>query len=178
MYTKLIGIVSLDFTLKELRTTLLALREGRSGICGRILTPQSSRHIKTMSQWCLTLWTTIARLEHSYRTQLTEGWPRAETVEHKTSLLLKRSTFAEEVCKWLHPKGTRLLRLYGLPKIHKVGVPLSPTVSNTGVPTYKLFKYLAGLLSPLVGHSYWHVTNSIEFVHSLGSLWVGLEEST
>ena len=79
-----------------------------------------------------------------------------ETVECKTSLLLKRSTLAQEVCKWLHLMGTRLLRLYGLPKIHKEGVPLRPTVSIIGAPAYKLFKYLAGLLSPLVGHSCWH----------------------
>ena len=69
-----------------------------------------------------------------------------ETVKHRTSLLLKRSIFAEQVCKQFHPMGMRLPRLYGLRKIPKQVVPLRPTVSNTGAPTYKLSKYLAGVL--------------------------------
>jgi len=72
--------------------------------------------------------------------------------------------------------GTRLPRLYGLRKIPKQVVPLRPIVSNTGAPTYLLSKYLAGLLSPLVGCSSWHMTNSIEFVHSFGYLRVGLKD--
>ena len=109
----------------------------------------------------------------AYR-RLAEG--PTDTVEHKTSLLLKRSTFAEEVCKQLHPMGMKLPRLYGLCKIPKESVPIRPIVNNIGAPTYKLSKYLAWLLSPLVEHSSWHMTNSTEFVHSLGSLEVGLED--
>ena len=75
----------------------------------------------------------------------------SETVERKTSLLLKMSTLAEEICKRVRSASTRPPRLCGLPKIHKEGVPLSPTVSNAGGPNYKVSKYLAGLLSPLVG---------------------------
>jgi len=109
----------------------------------------------------------------AYR-RLAEG--PTETVEHKTTLLFKRSTFAEEVCKQLHPMGMKLPRLYGLCKIPKEGVPIRPTVNNIGAPTYKQSKYLARLLSPLVERSSWHMTNSTEFVHSLGSLRVGLED--
>jgi hypothetical protein len=76
-----------------------------------------------------------------------------QTFERKTSLLLKKSTLAEGVCRRLHPTGTRPLGLYGLCTIHKEGVPLRPVVSNIGVLTFKLSMYLAGLLSPLVGHS-------------------------
>lgn len=76
-----------------------------------------------------------------------------QTFERKTSLLLKKSTLAEEVCSRLHRMGTRPLRLYGLFTIHKEGVPLRPVVSNIGAPTYNVSKYLAGLLSPLMGHS-------------------------
>jgi hypothetical protein len=72
--------------------------------------------------------------------------------------------------------GTRLLRLYGLPKIHKDDVPIRPIVSNIAAPTYKLSKNLASLLIPLVGCSSHHVTNSIEFVHTLGFSQVGLED--
>jgi hypothetical protein len=93
-----------------------------------------------------------------------------EMVERKTTLLLKKSSLAEEVCKRLRPAGTRLPRLYGLPKIHEEGAPLRPVVSNIGAPTYQLSKYLAGLLSLLVGRSMHHVKNSIEIVHAFGSL--------
>jgi len=72
--------------------------------------------------------------------------------------------------------GTRLLRVYGLPKVYKDDVPIRPIVSNIGAPTYKLSKYLASLLIPLVGRSRHHVTNSIEFVHMLGFSQVGPED--
>jgi len=97
-------------------------------------------------------------------------------VDHKISLLLKRSKLAEEVCKQLCAPGIRPPRLHGLPNIHKEGVLLRPTVSNIGAPTYKLTTYLAGLHSPLVVCCSYHATNSIEFVHTLCSLLVELED--
>lgn len=72
-----------------------------------------------------------------------------ETVERKTTLLrvlLNKSTLAKKVCIRLYPARTRPPRLYGFPKIHKEGISLRPTVSNIGVPTYQLSKYLAGAL--------------------------------
>jgi hypothetical protein len=53
---------------------------------------------------------------------------------------------------------------------------LQPIVSNIGAPNYQLSKYLAGVLSLLVGCSIQHVKNSIEFVHTLGTLRVGPED--
>jgi hypothetical protein len=69
-----------------------------------------------------------------------------DSTERKTALLLKKSTLTEDIRKQLRSSGSRPPRLYGLPKIHKEGVPLRPTVSNTGTPTYQLSKYLARLL--------------------------------
>ena len=54
-------------------------------------------------------------------------------------------------------------RVYGLPKVHKEGVPLRPIVSFVSSPTYQLSKYLCTLLSPLVGNSDATVMNSSEF---------------
>ena len=51
-------------------------------------------------------------------------------------------------------------RLYGLPKVHKPDVPLRPIVSFVSSPTYALSKFLASLLSPIVGLSNAHVRNS------------------
>lgn len=72
-----------------------------------------------------------------------------ETFECK--LLLKKSALKEEVCRRTIPQ-TQDLRGYGLPTIHKESIPLTPIVSNIGAHTYKLSKYMAGLLSPFVGH--------------------------
>ena len=80
-----------------------------------------------------------------------------EAVERKTILLLKNSSLAEEVCKQLRLADSRPSRLYGLPKIHKEGVPLRPIVCNTGAPIYQLSKFLAGILIPLVGRTILHV---------------------
>ena len=53
--------------------------------------------------------------------------------------------------------------LYGLPKIHKPGVPLRPVASFVTSPIYQLSKYLATILSPLMGKSQSSVRNSREF---------------
>ena len=60
--------------------------------------------------------------------------------------------------------------MYGLPKIHKEGIPLRPTVSNIGAPTYQLSKHLSGLLSQLTGKSAHHVKNSFHFIEILKTL--------
>jgi len=72
-----------------------------------------------------------------------------DSTERKTTRLLKKSTLSEDVYKELNPSGSRPPRLYGLPKIHKEGVPMRPIVSNIGAPMYKLAKYLAGFLNHL-----------------------------
>jgi len=51
-------------------------------------------------------------------------------------------------------------RFYGLPKIHKQGIPLRPIVSFIGSPTYELSKYLCRILTPLVGNTTHHLRNT------------------
>ena len=46
---------------------------------------------------------------------------------------------------------------YGLPKIHKPGMPLRPIVSSIGAVTYQTLKEVARILRPLVGKSTHHV---------------------
>jgi hypothetical protein len=99
-----------------------------------------------------------------------------ESVERKTRSLVKSSLIAEEVWKRLCPTDSKTPGLYGLPKIHKQGVPLRLTVSNVGVPTYQLARHLAGLLNPLTGHSQDREKNLIDFVDTLHSLRVRPED--
>ena len=48
----------------------------------------------------------------------------------------------------LKPTGTQPPRFYGLPKIHKDGIPMRPIVSYTGTPLYEISKYIANILRP------------------------------
>jgi hypothetical protein len=93
-----------------------------------------------------------------------------EAVERETNLLLKKSSLPEEVIQQLWPEGSRSPRLYGLPKIHKEGVPLRPTVSTIGAPTYRLAQHLASLLGAHIGDSPHHVKNSMEFIDTIHTL--------
>ena len=51
----------------------------------------------------------------------------------------------------LRPTGCRPPLLYGLPKIHKLGIPLRPIVSCIGSTSYNLSKFISKLISPLFG---------------------------
>jgi len=96
------------------------------------------------------------------------------TIERKTTLLLKKSSLTEYICKQLRPAGSSPPRVYGLPKIHKEGAPLRPIVNNIGAPTYLLSKHLTGPLNQLTGNSAHHVKNS--FIQILESLQVQPED--
>ena len=50
----------------------------------------------------------------------------------------------------LLPVNASLPYFYGLPKLHKPGIPLRPIISGIGSVTHPLAKYLAGLLSPFL----------------------------
>ena len=44
-------------------------------------------------------------------------------------------------------------RIYGIPKLHKIGIPLRPIVSNITAPTYKLSKMLNDIISKVVNQN-------------------------
>lgn len=62
--------------------------------------------------------------------------------------------------------------LYGLPKIHKEGMPFRPIVSFIGSPTYDLAKFISRILSPLVGNTDRSVRNSKEFVEEIRDMTI------
>ena len=54
--------------------------------------------------------------------------------------------------------------MYGLPKVHKQGVPLRPILSMVNAPQQELAKWLAELLKPVVlKYSKHTVKDSFEF---------------
>lgn len=54
-------------------------------------------------------------------------------------------------------------RIYGLPKIHKEGMPLRPICSSVKVPCYNLSKYLISILKNLTSASKYNVKDSLHF---------------
>ena len=73
----------------------------------------------------------------------------------------------EETYRRLYPTGAVSPKFYGLPKVHKPGIPLRPIVSITGTATYNTAKELSRILEPLVGSSIHHVHNTRDFVKQL-----------
>ena len=51
-------------------------------------------------------------------------------------------------------RGSNPSRIYGLPKLHKTGVPLRPIVSAIGSYTYELSKYLNEIIKPLMHNKF------------------------
>ena len=77
---------------------------------------------------------------------------------------LTNSNLDDRLNKHLTPTREITPRIYGLPKIHKEGVPLRPIVNTIGSPTYELEKYLAKILGPLLGNTESFIKDSSEFV--------------
>ena len=77
---------------------------------------------------------------------------------------IKNSNLDERIKKRLTPNREITPRIYGLPKIHKQGVPLRPIVNTIESPTYELAKHVAKILGPLVGNTDSFIKDSSEFV--------------
>ncbi|KAJ8025720.1 hypothetical protein HOLleu_33353 [Holothuria leucospilota] len=55
-------------------------------------------------------------------------------------------------------------QIYGLPKVHKEGIPLRPIVSSINSPSYNLARHLANIMTPLSGKGMSYIKNSQHFV--------------
>jgi len=84
--------------------------------------------------------------------------------------VIKRSNLDEGIKKKLIPKKHIIPRIYGLPKIHKNGIPLRPIANTIGSPTYQLVKFLAKTLKPLVGHTFSYIKDSSHFVNGIKNI--------
>ena len=88
-------------------------------------------------------------------------------LEKKLNTLLlklkKEGSLSPELYNQLCSSGGLTPQVCGLPKVHKLGVPLRPIVSFIHSPYYQLSKHLAKILTPLIGNSYLHVRNLSEF---------------
>ena len=99
--------------------------------------------------------------------------PTDPTSKYKNKLINMLKTIkaeggiTEAVYKKLYPTGAGSPKFYGLPKIHKEGVPLRPIVSSIGAVTYHTSKELSRIIKPLVGRSPYHIQNSKDFIQQI-----------
>ena len=77
----------------------------------------------------------------------------------------------------IYPTVADVSTFYGLIKIHKAGYPLRPIVSSIGAVTYELARFVALIISPLVGQTEHHITNTHVFVEKIHDLKLHPDES-
>ena len=82
----------------------------------------------------------------------------------------------EELYKRLYPTGPGSPKFYGLPKIHRPGMPLRFIVSSIGTVTYQTAKEVARILKPLVGRSPHHVKNTQDFIDQIKGIHLGQDQ--
>lgn len=91
----------------------------------------------------------------------------SQCLERKMNAMLlelgKKGSLSEQLYIRLRSSAGCTPLLYALPKIHKPDIPLRPIASFVQSPSYQLSRHLAHILSPLVGNTDSHVTNSSEF---------------
>ena len=104
------------------------------------------------------------------------------TTKYKTELgnILKNLKDSKTITPVLpnkqYPNVDQTPWFYCLPKVHKKNTPSRPIVSSIGTISYECTKYLADVLSLLMGKTEHHVRNSKEFAEYVQSLKVGPEE--
>ena len=104
------------------------------------------------------------------------------TTKHRNKLISLLKSIKSEggiddnTHKRLHPTAATLPKYYGLPKIHKQGMPLRPIISSIGSVTNATAKELSRILKPLVGRSPHHVMNNLEFLESIRGIQLLPEE--
>ena len=84
----------------------------------------------------------------------------------------------DESYRKMYPTGAGIPKFYGLPKVHKAGVPLRPIVSSRGSVSYNTSKELARILNPLAGRSTFSVQNTMDIVEQVKNIKLQPQECT
>ena len=82
--------------------------------------------------------------------------------------LVCKKEISQETFNDIKPIGSIRPRLYGLPKMHKKGVPMRPILSMTKSPQHNLARFLNVLLEPVLNHfSRFVVKDSFEVIERI-----------
>ena len=74
-------------------------------------------------------------------------------------MLFTKNRISQHTYRYLHSTDSIAPRVYRLPKIHTTGFPFRPIVFFINSPLYNLSKFIAVLLTPLVGTNGFTVKN-------------------
>jgi hypothetical protein len=78
--------------------------------------------------------------------------------------VIQSSSLEDNIKNKIIPKNLVIPRIYGIPKIHKEGFPVSPIVNTIGSPSYGLAKLRVDKLKPLSGHTQSFIQDSSHFI--------------
>ena len=84
----------------------------------------------------------------------------------EVSIAIKESSVNLTIKKKLTITGM-IPRIYGIPKIHKEGTALQPIVDTNNSPIYKLPRFLASKLKPLVNNTNSFIEDSTSFTEMI-----------
>ncbi|BHF81434.1 hypothetical protein SprV_0702456400 [Sparganum proliferum] len=76
----------------------------------------------------------------------------------------------------IKPVDAAAPRFYGLPKVHKAGVPLRPIVSLRGAPTFNLAKWMFRNLRPLTSDAATTVCSATQFLERIKGMKITEDE--
>ncbi|XP_072392054.1 uncharacterized protein [Diabrotica undecimpunctata] len=96
-------------------------------------------------------------------------------LEKTTKAKIQTSNIKKEHHFQLIPreKSSRCPKLYGLPKVHKDGLPLRPIVSSIGSPLQPLARFLAEKLQPYAEEADSYVKNAGHFIERIKDVTLG-----
>ena len=114
---------------------------------------------------------TILADEHKFSCLRNEK-DKTASIEQQITKCLKsfkdEGILSEVVYESIRPTGSVIPRLYGLPKIHKPGVPLRPILSMVNSPYHATARWLAELLEPVRQHVSQHsLRDTFQFVDQI-----------
>ena len=104
------------------------------------------------------------------------------TTKHKNKLIALLKTIKAEggmndsLYKKLYTTRASSPKFYGLPKVHKEGIPYRPIVSSVSSVSYETAKELSRILKPLVGKTKHHVKNTKDFIESIQDITLKTDE--
>ena len=82
--------------------------------------------------------------------------------------LKQRQVIDSSEFEQIRPTGTSIPRLYGLPKVHKEGLPLRPILDMSNSPYHALAKWLAKKLEPVRRHICKHsLRDTFDFIEKI-----------
>ena len=93
--------------------------------------------------------------------------PRLEAATKKVISQNLGGKVPDKIITAIKPSSSRTAELYGLPKNHKVDIPLRPIVSACGDPLDKLTWFLERIISQLLTFVPAHLKNTYDFLNRL-----------